>query len=280
MKNDMKNDMQNVPYDNHSYTGHLICWKSILAGFVLSLLIFTALTGLGVAFGGIGLADGTNGQNAMVFTGVWFILSAVLSLFASGYFTARMARRTNEVVAIGHGFVVAALFVFVLLSQGAMAVSWLTKTAASVVGGASATVSGAVTAASQNDSVREMAEDTFAGLDLKDAQTVIPGVVSRVVRGDTEGAKAYLARQSGKSVEEVNTQIATLQAKMNEAAVKAREATATAMKALGWSLFVLSVLGALAAGMGGLWAAMVNVRKPILRHQNEPSTIFTTTAKA
>ncbi|MBC7371029.1 MAG: hypothetical protein H7326_05650 [Bdellovibrionaceae bacterium] len=45
--------------------------------------------------------------------------------------------------------------------------------------------------------------------------------------------------------------------------MKVREATATTMKATGCSLFVLTTLGAIAAGIGGLWASMVNNRNPL-----------------
>ncbi|MBC7371030.1 MAG: hypothetical protein H7326_05655 [Bdellovibrionaceae bacterium] len=171
--------------------------------------------GLGFALGGMGLSDGTNAQNAAVFSGVWLVISATLSLFIGGYFAVRMSKFTNDVVAVGHGFVIASLFVLLILNQGASVVGWLTHAAADVAGGTAAIVGGGIGAASQSSVVRDMVEDSIADLNLKDAQVVIPGAASRLLRGDTDGAKAYLARQSGKSVQEVNAKIAEMKAQLD-----------------------------------------------------------------
>jgi hypothetical protein len=248
---------------------HLVCWRSLIAGLLLSMLVFSGLLGLGFALGGIGLADGTTALNASIFTGVWFIVSAALSLFVGGYFSVRMGKFRNDVVAAGHGFVIASLFVLLLLTQGAAALGWLTHAAGDVAGGTAAMIGGGLGAASQSGAVRDMVEDSLGDMNIKEAQVVIPGVTARLLRGDNEGAKNYLARQTGKTPQEVDQKITQLRAQLDQALVKAREATATAMKATGWSLFVLTVLSAVAAGMGGLWASMVNARKPLAETEEE-----------
>ena len=64
----------------------------------------------------------------------------------------------------------------------------------------------------------------------------------------------------------MDQRINTAKAKLDEAAVKLREATATAMKATGWSLFVVIVLGMIASGLGGLAAAKCNEKYTLDTH--------------
>ena len=46
----------------------LVSWRSVLAGLLVSFLTLTILLSLGMAFGGVGLDDGTSLQNAGIFT--------------------------------------------------------------------------------------------------------------------------------------------------------------------------------------------------------------------
>ncbi|RYZ86767.1 MAG: hypothetical protein EOP06_13880, partial [Proteobacteria bacterium] len=214
----MRTDLNTVTEHGHN-SKHLVCWRSLLAGIFVTMLVFAAALGLGFALGGSGLYDGASAQNASIFTGVWFILSAVLSLFVGGYFTVRMSKFRNEVVSVGHGFILASIFVLLLINQGATAVGWLSSAAANVAGGAAAIVGGGVGAASQSSVVRDMVEDSLGDLQLKDPQVVVPGVMSRLIRGDNEGAKNYLARAAGKTPQEVDQKIAELRANLDKAMV-------------------------------------------------------------
>jgi hypothetical protein len=256
---------------------HLVSWGCLFAGLLLTLLTFSGLVALGVAFGGIGLSGGTTAQSVGIFTGVWFVLSAAIALFTGGYLSVRLTKFRNDIIGIAHGFVIAALFVLLLLNQTATAVGWLTRAASDAAGGAAAIVGGGMNAASQSGMVNDMVEDSLADLNLKsDAQVVIPGVANRLLRGDTEGAKNYLARQAGVPPAEVDARIAALRTQVDQAVVKAREATADAMKATGWSLFLLIVLGAISAGLGGLLASQINNRKPLAKTVDEGMPGYTT----
>ena len=95
---------------------------------------------------------------------------------------------------------------------------------------------------------------------------------SRLARGDQEGAKNYLAYQSGLTTEEADARVAALRAKADELMVKAREASATVLKTSGWSLFVLIVLSGIASVLGGLLGSQVNVRGTLDSHNEIVTT--------
>jgi len=259
---------------------HLVSWGCLLAGLLLTLLTFSGALALGVAFGGIGLSDGTTAQNAGIFTGVWFIISAVIALFAGGYFSVRLAKFRNDIIGVVHGFVIASLFVLLLLNQTATAVGWLSRAAADAAGGAASVVGSSISMASQNGAVLNMVEDSIGDMNLRsDPQIVIPGLANRLLRGDNDGAKVYLARQSGMTPQEVDQRIVALRSQIDQAMLKAREATADTMKATGWSLFLLIVLGAISAALGGLLASQVNGRKPLAKTVDEGIPTYASTAK-
>jgi hypothetical protein len=275
MEDEMKTDFNHNVIEQGLTARHLVSWGCLFAGLLLTLLTFSGAIALGVAFGGIGLSDGTTAQNAGIFTGIWFVLSAVISLFAGGYFSVRLAKFRNDIIGIGHGFVIASLFMLLLLNQTTAAIGWLSRAAGDAAGGAAMVMGSGLNAASRSGVVNEMVEDSLGDMNLKsDPQVVIPGVASRLLRGDTEGAKNYLARQSGQTPEQVDQKIATLKVQMDQAVVKAREATATAMKATGWSMFLLIVLGAISAALGGLLATQINNRKPLARNIEEGVPVY------
>jgi hypothetical protein len=85
-ENIMTQATENLAYDlsvsTHKY---LICWRSILAGFAVSLLTFVGLLGLGLASGGIGLDQDTTASEAGIFAGTWVMISAIVSSLVGGY---------------------------------------------------------------------------------------------------------------------------------------------------------------------------------------------------
>jgi uncharacterized membrane protein len=276
----LKNDANHNVYEEGTTAKHLICWRSLFAGLLVSLLVFSAATALGVAFGGIGLSDGTTAENAGLFSGLWFLVSAVISLFVGGYFAVRLAKFRTDLVGCAHGFVIAAMFVLLIMNSAATAVSFIAKSAGSIAGGAATVLGAGVNVAGKSPMVQDMVDDSLAGLNLKaDPQVVASGVASRLVRGDTEGAKNYLARQSGITPAEADQKIAALHAQLDQAMVKAREATATAMKGTGWGVFLLIVLGAIAAASGGVIATHFNGLSPLARTREEAGTSFTRPAQ-
>lgn len=92
--------------------------------------------------------------------------------------------------------------------------------------------------------------------------TVLSGVASRIIRGNPEGAKRYLAASSNLSVAEVDQRINQLQVQLQKAGDEARLATANALKVTGWSLFAVMVLGGIVSIAGGVMGAVANGEAP------------------
>lgn len=249
------------PQHTHTHK-HLVCWKSTIAGFMLSIMTFAGLISLAMAFGGIGLSDGSTVQHASIFAGISLIVATVVAIFAGSYFSVRLARFKVDVVGCAQGLVVASLMVIFVVWQTVAAVGTVGKAAAEATGTAVAATAAGAGAAAGNPAVQDMIEDSLGGTTLKsEPSVVVRGVTTRLMRGDQEGAKNYLAYQAGLTPAEADARIAQLKAKADELMVKAREATATALKASGWSLFLLIALSAMVSVLGGLLAAHVNSRR-------------------
>lgn len=261
----MVNDYaKTYPIDETTGHRHLICWKSTLAGLALAILTFAGVLALSVAFGGIGLEDGSTVKNATIFAGVSVVVAMMLANFVGSYYAVRIARRRVDVVGVMQGLLVGALFIIFVLWQTMASVSTMGKITGAALG-ATATVAGAgVAAASQNPVVENIVEDNLGELKLKSSpETVVRGVASRLARGDQESAKNYLAYQAGITPQEADQKIAAAKAKIDEMMTETRKATATALKAIGWSLFVSIVLATIAAVLGGMLAALCNEKRTI-----------------
>ncbi len=245
----------------------LISWRSTLAGFVLSLMTLAALLALAIAFGGIGLEDGSTVQNAGIFAGIAVIVATVLSIFVGSYFAVRLSRFKVDVVGCAQGLVLGSLVVLFVLWQTMSAVGTLGKAAAQATGAAAVAAGTTAGAAAQNPMIQDMIEDNLGATTLKSSpEVVVRGVTSRLVRGDQEGAKNYLAYQAGMTREEADTRVAAMKTKVDEMMIKAREGSATALKTSGWSVFLLIALSAIASVLGGLLGSQVNVRGTLDSH--------------
>lgn len=238
----------------------LVSWRSIVAGFLVTLFTFALMLSLGLAFGGIGLADGVTRQGATVFTGIWLLLSSLVALFTGSYFAARISKTHTGRIGSAQGLVIASLFFGLMLYQMAMAIGWLGQTA---VGVGQAAVTGAQRAA-EIPAVNAAIEGAIGDLNLKsDPQTVATGLASRLIRGDVDSAKTYLAYQAGISQAEADRRIATLRERVDQAMVQARETAARGLQAAGWTIFLTLLVGGAAAISGGALGSMANVRKPL-----------------
>lgn len=247
--------------ESTAFNRNLICWKSAFAGLALAVLTFAGVLSLAIAFGGIGLDDGATVKSASIFSGVSLMVALILSAFIGSYFSVRVSKFRVDVMGVMQGLLVGALFLVVVLFQAMSGVGALGKVAGTALG-ASATMAGAgAAAASQSPMVQEIVEDNVGDLKLKsDGKEVVAGLASRLLRGDQESAKNYLAYQAGMSSAEADQKIAAAKVKIDEAMIQARQATATALKTVGWSLFLGIALSMIAAAMGGMSAALLNER--------------------
>ena len=250
----------------HSHK-HLVCWKSTLAGLAVAVIVFLGVTALSLAFGGIGLSDGSSAKAAGTFAAASLILATILAALAGGYMTARLGRTEVDTLGTTQGLIVGAVFLIFVLIQVTSVVGAIGKVAGQAIGSAASAVGSAAGEASGNPIVQDLVQDTLGDLQLKsDAASVAKGVAGRLIRGDEVGAKQFLAYQAGIPASEVDKRIAAAKAKMDEAAKQIRETTAKVMRDTGWSLFVMIVLGMVASGLGGLLAVKCNEKYTLDTH--------------
>jgi hypothetical protein len=246
----------------------LVSWRSVLAGVLVTFLSLAILLSLGMAFGGIGLSGGTDAQNAGVFTGVWFLVSSVISLFLGSYFAARISKFHTNRIGSAQGLVIASLFFGFFLYQTVSAVGWAGKAVGTAASGAAMAIGVGATQASDNTVVSHIVENAIGDLNLRsEPSTVVTGVGNRLVRGDTDGAKNYLARQANISPAEADRRIAALRAQLDQTMAQAREVAARTLQATGWSLFATMLLGVLSSIGGGALGTLANVRRPLVQEQ-------------
>lgn len=126
--------------------------------------------------------------------------------------------------------------------------------------------------ASQNptimNSINNMAENAMNGLNLRsDPKVVASGVANRLMGGDTDGARDYLAFQAGVSPQEAQTRITQFKERADQTIDEGKEKAAAALKTVGWSLFLLVVLGSFSAVGGGALGSVANFRHPLSSQQ-------------
>lgn len=234
-----------------------ISWRAALAGLLVSLLTFAGLGALSLALGGIGLSDGSEIENAGIFTGVSLIVSVVLSVFAGSYFAVRSRGNRANRSPYSEAILVAALMIFLVVMQAGRLVGGAGKTVGAVLGFGATTVGAGAFAMGESPMLRNIVEDNLGQLNLKSSpETVLRGVTTRLVNGNEEGAKNYLAWQSGLTRAEAEQKIAAAKAKIDEAMVATREATADAMRTTGWA-FLGTIVFALLASLLGARLAIV-----------------------
>lgn len=264
---------KNLPLESDLVNPHaLISWRSIVAGLLLAFFTMTGLIGLGLAFGGIGLDDDTSARGAGIFTGVWFVISALISIFIGSYFAARISKFRTGRIGSAQGLVIAALFVGFFLYQTMATIGMAGQAMGGMIKGSSGMIARGVDKAADipviNNAVSNVAEDAIGDLNLKsDVRTVGTGVATRLVQGDTEGAKNYLSVQAGITPAEADARIAQMKTRVDKIIEDAKEGTAAALKSVGWSLFLLTLLGSLAAVAGGAMGSVANFRKPLIRQE-------------
>lgn len=250
---------------------HFICWKSLFAGFLVSLLSYIVLTSLGAGVGGMMasnlISHDESGAGLATGTGVWLGLSAAVSLFIGGFFSLRLARFVTPRVGASHGLILASVF-FVLMVWG------LGSGLSSVANGLGKTVlaaSSGVSNIANNPAVQDVLQRSLGNSQLKSTpKEVVEGLAVRLLQGRPDSAKTYLAFQTNLSESEIELRMAMLQAEFELNAKAAADATANGIAAAGWSLFLTFLVGIAAAIVGSVTAAKLNSQMPIARHAAAP----------
>lgn len=250
--------------NDHATMHPLISWRSVMAGLLISFFTMIGLLGLGMAFGGINMNEDTSAQSAGIFTGVWFLASALISIFVGSYFAARVSKFQTGRIGSAQGLVIATLFLGFFLYQTLATIVSMGGAAGSIIGG----VSRVADQPGVMNTVSQLAENALGDMNLRsDPGVVAQGVATRLIRGNTDGAKNYLAMQAGITSEEADARIVQLKTQADKAIGDAKAGAGDALQATGWSLFLLVILGALSSVLGGALGSVANFRNPLSREQ-------------
>jgi hypothetical protein len=244
----------------------LISWRSIIGGFLVSMVTMLGLLGLGMAMGGIGMDEETSGGSVGMFSGIWFVASTAISIFVGSYYSARVSSFRIARVGSAQGILIATLFLGFFLYQTIAGISAAGKAAGSVIGNTAQMVGAGSQKAANSPVISEMVEDRMNDLKLRSEPGVVAsGVANRLMRGNAEGAKNYLASQAGIPPQEADRRIAEYRGELDRYTSDAKMAAGTALKATGWSLFIIVVMSVGASILGGMLGSRANSHKPIVR---------------
>lgn len=257
---------ENGAQREHLYSAHqsLINWKPIFAGVFVAFITYVTLSALGAGVFGASIANTLeNGNSASTLTGaaaIWMVISCLLSLFAGTYFATRTSTSITARIGAAQGGVIASLFFAFMLYGVGKSIGAAGSGLSSLVGVAGeSSASLLATPAVQNTIDRALGGST-----LKSEPTVVAQELAvRLLRGNTESARNYLAYQTGLPASEVQARFAVMENEYRAAMQSAGVATADAVAKAGWSLFAILVLGMGSAIFGGSLGSRANFRKPL-----------------
>lgn len=239
-------------------------WSAVFAGVFVATLTYIILASLGLAIGANTIRDVIAGDESLRTVGagggVWMLASVLISLFLGAYASGRVSGIIATRVGYTQGAVITALFFTLMVSQVGIGLGLLGK---SLSGFTSAATSGAVEMVS-NTRLNSVVEDVLSNMELRSpVNTVVTGVVTRLVRGDTESAKNYLAAQAGIGPEEAQARLESFRERFKATMIDIGDKSAQAASMLAWSAFITMLLGTIAAMLGGASGAMMNMRRPL-----------------
>jgi hypothetical protein len=257
----------------HNHQSHLLCWKSIFAGLLISIMSYMLLASLGAGIVGFAtesvIENESSGNGIGTAAGLWMGLSAIISLFLGSYFAVRISKNVTYKVGAAHGFVVASAFFILLTVLAGNAIGALSSGIGRLASGLG---SGAANISS-NTRVQDTVNQAIGGANLKsEPKVVAEGIAVRLLKGDVESAKSYYAYQSGQSKAEASAKINQIQADFEATAREVGQTASRAVAQTGVSLFITFLVGLAAALFGGRTAAYENVNKPLSENETYTTT--------
>lgn len=266
-----------------------ISWGAIFAGvaIALSIQLLLNLLGLGIGASTINVRQGeTPGSGLAIGAGVWFAVSALLSLFAGGWAAGRLAGVPSREDGMLHGFTTWSVTTIATICLLSSAVGGLIGGSASLLGkvgsatgqGASSIAPGVTDLVSQATGITPADVKQQAGDLASDPrfQTFISQSVSQGnVTPEAQQALATLvAQKQGVSPEQANQEVSGWEQRLQQAkeqakttAANAADGAAAGVSRAGLWSFAALLLGAIAAALGGLLGAPVFGRSGAL-HQS------------
>lgn len=243
----------------------LVSWQSVFAGLVVTLFCYITLMALGTAIGGGAAHDiirDSEGAGGIALGAViWLLVSAFLSLAVGSYFAARISSFVTKRVGSFQGAIIASLFFALLIYSATSTVGAISGQISSLV----ATVTGASSGLTIGSRVQNLIEGSFGDdLTLKsDPEVVARGLATRLMQGNDEAAKSYLAYQTGVSRVDIEQRFQSMKSEFTARAQQIGSEVATEISTAGWVLFGTFTVGMLFSILGGSWGASVNFRKPL-----------------
>lgn len=252
----------------HDFQNHVVCWRSVFAGVLVSIMGFMILVAFGAGAIGVAAQNAIQNERSGGYlaspSGWWLGLSAVISLFLGSYFAARISKAVTNKVGAAHAFVVASLFFILTAVTAGTTIGSMTQGFSQLVKGWGQGAVEIVTSATVQDTINSsLAEGTFKS----EAKTVAEGLTIRLLAGNIESAKAYYSYQTGLSLQEVNAKVLQLRNEFETAAKLAAEKASLGFSKIGWMLFSTFVFGLLSALFGGRIGAQANISRPLVREQ-------------
>jgi len=134
-----------------------ISWAAVFAGLIIAIFIQLALTLLGLAIG-LGTIDATNrntpGTGLAIGSGIWYVVSLLISLFLGGWVAGRLAKDKHTSESVIHGLLVCGLL-FILTFY------LLGSAVGSIIGGAGSIVGKTISTAAP--SIKDAVQDHYSG---------------------------------------------------------------------------------------------------------------------
>lgn len=134
-----------------------ISWAAVFAGLIIAIFIQLALTLLGLAIG-LGTIDATNhntpGTGLAIGSGIWYVVSLLISLFLGGWVAGRLAKDKHTSESVIHGLLVCGLL-FILTFY------LLGSAVGNIIGGAGSIVGKTISTAAP--SIKDAVQDHYSG---------------------------------------------------------------------------------------------------------------------
>lgn len=271
-----------------THTHRRISWAAIVGGVVLvgAVQILLTLLGAGIGLGSIDVKAGTtpDASTLGIGAGVWWIVSSLISLAVGGFVAAWLAGIETRWDGLLHGLVTWAIAMMLTLYILTSAVGALLgggfSALGSIVGAAGSGIASAAKPLAQAtgvtpDVLQQQAEaylkpanPDFANMSPQDAVKAIATNLAAYAKGGPDAAAVkdriigIMAAQQKISRDEASSQFDAAQAKLQQekqqavaAAKTAADASAAAASKAAFGGFVIFLVGAVAAALGGWLAA-------------------------
>lgn len=251
----------------------LISLKPIVAGLLIAFICYTALTALGIAIGSASLTEmiksGDYSEGLGIGAIIWMVAVNIVSLGVGSYFAARTSTFVTHRIGAAHGLIIASLYFGLMLLGAGQTIGMAGKG----VGYAFGSIGAGAGSLASSSVVQHSVEDAMGAVNLKsEPSVVIGGILTRLIRGNPESAKNYLANQTGLSGAELNTRFNRIENEFKSSAATIGANATSVISRSAWAVFLLLLAGIATAVLSGAWGAGMNFRLPLTdeltnRHQ-------------